>query len=117
MESLLVAAGLGAIGGAAMHGLIGQRDVIGPAEFGHPTAKTLTLAIWHFSTLVWGLAGLGIAASPWLLEAQTRAWAVPAMCLPLAYGAAGNFIITRGRHFGWMVFAAIIVAAVLGARL
>jgi len=31
-----------------------------------------------------------------------------------AFGALGNAIATRGRHFGWMVFSAVVALAVAG---
>ncbi len=72
--------------------------------------------IWQYSPVTWVLIGVFVTISPWVLDARTRAWAVPLACAPILYGIIGNFLVTRGRHFGWMTFATIIVAAALVAQ-
>ena len=111
---LLVGGGLGLIAAAIAHGYLGQTRLIASATFQSRQAKEIVLAIWHFSSASWAACGAIIAASPWLFDDASRKTAVMFACLPVVYGVVGNAWITRGRHFGWKVFAAAITLAMLG---
>lgn len=115
MTPILVAAGLACMSAAVAHGYRGQTRLITPATFADRQAKALVLMIWHFSAAAWAMCGAVIAVSPWLFPNQTRPIAVALACLPLLWGIVGNAWITRGRHFGWKLFGAIVVLALIGA--
>ncbi len=115
MPSILVPVGLLCIAAAAYHGYLGWTRLIAPATFPNSQAKALVGMIWQFSAAVWMVCGGVIALSPWLFDDRVRPWAVVAACVPIVWGIVGNAWVTRGRHFGWKLFASIVVAAVAGA--
>jgi hypothetical protein len=100
---------------AILHGYLGQTRLIAPATFPHGQAKSLVVLIWQFSAAAWAVCGAIIAASPWLFSDEVRPVAVAVACLPLLWGIIGNAWITKGRHFGWKIFAGVVGAAILGA--
>lgn len=117
MPIILVAAGLACIVAALIHGYLGQTRLIAPATFPNRQAKALVGVIWQLSTAIWAVCGAVIAASPWVFDDHTRLAAVLCACLPLGWGIVGNAWVTRGRHFGWKMLAAIVSAAIIGATL
>ncbi|MEG3176836.1 hypothetical protein U1872_11400 [Sphingomonas sp. RB3P16] len=117
MPIILVPAGVACIVAALIHGYLGQTRLIAPAKFPGGQAKALVNVIWQFSTAIWAVCGAIIAASPWLFDDHARPVAVLCACLPLAWGIVGNAWITRGRHFGWKMFAAIVSVAIVGVYL
>jgi hypothetical protein len=117
MTSLLVSAGVACILAAIAHGYLGQTRLIAPAAFAGRQAKALVVLIWQFSAAAWAACGAVIAASPWLFSDATRPAAVAIACLPLLWGVVGNAWITRGRHFGWKLFGAIVLVAAIGAAI
>lgn len=114
---LLILAGVLGVAAGVGHGYLGQTRVIAITTFPSQQAKSLVSAIWQFSATSWALCGVVIGASPWLFSDDTRPIAVTLACLPLCYGLIGNAWITRGRHFGWKLFAMIVILAMLGALL
>ena len=115
MTPILVTAGIACMGAAIAHGYRGQTRLIKLATFANREAKALVSMIWHFSAAASAVCGAVIAASPWLFPDETRPIAVALACLPPLWGIVGNAWATRGRHFGWMVFAGIVVLALVGA--
>ncbi len=117
MTVLLCIAGVLCAAAACVHGYLGETRLIAPATFPNRQAKLLVSAIFQWSTVTWFASGVVIAAAPWLFDDRSRPWAVAAACLPLVWGIVFNAWITRGRHFGWKVCAAIVVLAVSGAAM
>lgn len=117
MALLMVATGIVCVLLSCLHGYLGEAKLIGPAQFPSRQAKRLVSAIWQFSTAMWIVSGLLIAASPWLFPAAWLTLAIALICAPLLFGVIANCIITRGRHFGWMAFLAVILAALALSRL
>ncbi len=115
MEIWMVAVGVLCVAAACVHGYLGETRLIAPSNFPNRQAKQLVSAIWQFSTLAWARCGVLIAVLPWLYVPEHRALGVLLSCIPLVYGIAINAAITRGRHFGWKIFAAIVVAAIAGS--
>jgi len=114
MPVWMFAVGLTCVAVAILHGYLGHAKLIGPTSFATPEAKGLVEAIWQFSTVAWVVSGVIIAASPWIFTAEQRMEYVAMACLPLAYGACANAVITRGRHFGWKLLTMIIAGAIGG---
>lgn len=115
MTSLLVFAGVACMLTAVVHGYLGQTRLIGPATFKGRQAKALVIMIWQFSAAAWAACGGVIAASPWLFSKESRPLAVGLACLPVLWGVVGNAWVTGGRHFGWKLFAVILLLAMAGA--
>ena len=114
---LLCTAGVLCAAAACLHGYLGETRLIAPARFPSRQARLLVSAIFQWSTATWLASGVVIAAAPWWFDDRSRPWAVAAACLPLAWGIVFNAWITRGRHFGWKVLAAIVALALAGAVL
>jgi len=110
-DVILLPIGLICVVASIAHGYLGQTRLIAPAEFPRGWARGFVTMIWQYSTVTWAMIGIFIALSPWLLTDAERRWAIPAACLPILYGVVGNAAISKGRHFGWMLFAVIIAAA------
>lgn len=117
MELLLLPIGIACVVASVAHGYLGQTRLIDPAEFPRGWARGFVSMIWQYSTVTWATIGIFIASAPWLLSDADRVWAVPASCVPIAYGVIGNAIVSKGQHFGWKLFAAIIGAACLVSQL
>ena len=115
MPVILAAAGIACIAASLYHGYLGQSRLIAPATFPNRQAKELVGMIWQFSTATWALCGAIIALSPWLFRDEVRPAIVICACLPLGWGIIGNAWITRGQHFGWKIFVAIVAVAIAGA--
>ena len=77
-------AGALAILAALLHGVLGETRVFARAQIDPSWVRRLVRAVWHCGVVAW------IAA------------------------AIGNALATRGRHFGWMVLAAVTVLALVG---
>lgn len=117
MQFWMFTVGSACVAVAILHGYLGHAKLIGPTTFATPEAKGLVEAIWQFSALVWAASGIVIAASPWIFNAEQRTAYVATACLPLAYGACSNAVITRGRHFGWKLLTIIIAGAIGGTAI
>lgn len=115
MQFWMFAVGSACVAVAILHGYLGHAKLIGPTKFATPEAKGLVGAIWQFSAVAWAASGIVIAASPWIFDAEQRMASIALACLPLAYGACANAVITRGRHFGWKLLVMIIAGAIGGA--
>lgn len=117
MQFWMFIVGSACVAVAILHGYLGHAKLIGPTSFATPEAKGLVEAIWLFSAVAWAASGIVIAASPWIFNAEQRMAYVATACLPLAYGACANAVITRGRHFGWKLLTMIIAGAIGGAAI
>ena len=118
MDNLLLglAGALGVIA-AIVHERLGQTKIIARATFPSPMARSLAKVIWTFSSAVWIAASLVIATSPLWAEGDVRRIVVAAACAPIAWCAAANAAVTRGRHFGWMVLGGVVALAGAGAAI
>lgn len=108
----LIAAGALGAAIAIVHGVLMQRYMINPIQAWFDTgarmngaSKALTPILLHLSTLYWFAGGLAlIAAALWF---DSSAKLATAACVAGLYIPAviGNFIGTRGRHPGWVLYA------------
>lgn len=108
----LFAAGVLGAAIAIIHGVLMQRYMIKPIQgwFNsgarmNAASKALTPILLHLSTLYWFAAGIAlIAAALWF---DTSAKLATACCVAGLYVPAviGNFVGTRGRHPGWVLYA------------
>jgi hypothetical protein len=106
--ALIVAGTLGAAI-ALIHGALMQRYMINPIRNSdarmNAASKALTPILLHLSTLYWFAGGLALIAAALWFDASAKL--AVAACIAALYIPAviGNFIGTRGRHPGWMLYA------------
>ena len=79
-------------------------------------SKRLVPALLHFSTMIWFLGGVALIAAATAFSRDARIATGVLVGSSYLLGAAINFWATRGRHFGWMLYAAAVVLIVLGLR-
>lgn len=64
--------------------------------------------------MAWIGGGVLLIAAPLMASEPARRWIVVTLACVFAFGALGNAWATRGRHFGWMVFSAVVAMAAAG---
>ncbi len=115
MRDLLVqCAGVAAITAAIIHGIIGETKVFARATIEPPRLRNLLRLVWQASTVAWIGGGVLLIAAPLMASEPARHWIIVTLAGVFAFGALGNAWATRGRHFGWMVFSAVVAMAVAG---
>jgi len=113
-DLLLQCAGLAAIAAAVIHGIIGETRVFARATIEPPRLRNLLRLVWQASTVAWIGGGVLLIAAPLMASEPARHWIIVTLACVFAFGALGNAWATRGRHFGWMVFSAVVAMAVAG---
>jgi hypothetical protein len=107
----LQAAGVLAIVVAIIHGAIAEFRVFAKAQIEPRGTRRLLRMVWQASTIDWiGMAVLLIAA-PSIDSPIARRWIIAMAVLVFGYAAIGNAVVSRGRHFGWMLMSAVIALA------
>jgi len=111
--ALQIAGGL-AILAALVHGVLGETRVFPRARIEPRWVERLMRVVWHCGAVAWIGGGVLLIAAPSFGSGSARRWIV--FVLVAVYGAAaiGNAIATRGRHFGWMVLAAVVILTFAG---
>jgi hypothetical protein len=117
----LIAAGILGAGIAVVHGVVMQRYIVSPIEewFGagsrmNTAAKSLVPILLNLTSVYWLVGGVAlIAAALWFNEDAKFATAA---CVAFLYLCAtvGNFVGTRGRHPGWMLYAVSLALIAFG---
>ncbi|MDB5637817.1 MAG: hypothetical protein JWP51_2725 [Bradyrhizobium sp.] len=113
-DLLLQLSGLAAIAAALMHGVIGETRIFPRATIEPPRLRTLIRLVWQAGTVAWIGGGALLVAAPLMGSEPARHWIVVTLACVFAFGALGNAIATRGRHFGWMALSAVVALAVAG---
>lgn len=113
-DLLLQCAGVAAITAAIIHGIIGETKVFARATIEPQRLRNLLRLVWQASTVAWIGGGVLLIAAPLMASEPARHWIVVTLACVFAFGALGNAWATRGRHFGWMVFSAVVAMAVAG---
>ena len=113
-DLLLQAAGVAAIAAAIVHGVLGETKVFPRVTIEPMRLRRLFRLIWQASTVAWIGGGVLLIAAPLMASEPARHWIVVTLACVFAFGALGNAWATRGRHFGWMVFSAVVAMAVAG---
>jgi preprotein translocase subunit SecG len=108
----LIAAGVLGSAIAIIHGVLMQRYMIAPIQTWfdagarmNSASKALTPILLHLTTLYWFAGGLAlVAAALWFGPSAKLA---TSCCVAALYVPAviGNFIGTKGRHPGWVLYA------------
>ena len=113
-DLLLQCAGVAAIAAAAIHGVIGETRVFPRVSIEPLRLRSLFRLVWQAATVAWIGGGVLLVAAPWMASEPARHWIVVTLACVFAFGALGNALATRGRHFGWMVLGAVAAMAVAG---
>lgn len=113
-DLLLQCAGVAAIATAIIHGVLGETKVFPRVTIEPRRLRSLFRLVWQASTVAWIGGGVLLIAAPLMASEPARHWIVVTLACVFAFGALGNAWATRGRHFGWMVFSAVVAMAVAG---
>lgn len=113
-DLLLQCAGAAAIVAAVIHGVIGEARIFPRAIIEPRRLRSLFRLVWQASTVTWIGVGVLLIAAPWMASDPARHWIVVTLSCVFAFGALGNAWATRGRHFGWMIFSAVVAMAIAG---
>jgi hypothetical protein len=113
-DLLLQCSGLAAIAAALIHGVIGETKVLPRLTIEPARLRTLIRLVWQLGTVAWIGGGVLLVAAPLMASEPARHWIVVTMACVFAFGALGNALATRGRHFGWMVLSAVVGLAIAG---
>ena len=108
------AAGCLAVLAAVVHGVLGETKVFANARIEPAGAKLLLRLVWQCSAVAWIGLGVLLIAAPYMASDAARGWIVGAATGTYGLGALANAWATKGRHFGWMVLAAVVVLAIAG---
>jgi hypothetical protein len=111
--ALMIAGGL-AIVAALVHSGIGEAYIFPRARIDPRWVMPVMRAVWHCISVAWIGGGVLLIAAPSVAGGGARRWIV--LVLAAVYGSAaiGNAVATGGRHFGWMMLAAVAVLALVG---
>jgi hypothetical protein len=113
-DLLLQCSGVAAIAAALIPGVLGENRVMPRVTIEPARLRTLFRVVWQVGTVAWIGGGVLLIAAPWMASEPARHWIVVTMACVFAFGALGNALATRGRHFGWMALSAVVVMAVAG---
>jgi hypothetical protein len=107
-------AGALAILAALLHGVLGETRVFPRAQIDPSWVRRLVRAVWHCGVVAWIAVGALLIATPIVAADGARRCIVVTAAAVFGSAAIGNALATRGRHFGWMVLAAVTVLALVG---
>jgi len=113
-DLLLQSAGVAAIVAAIIHGVLGETKVFPRVTIEPARLRRLFRLVWQASTVAWIGGGVLLIAAPLMASEPARHWIVVTLACVFAFGALGNAWATGGRHFGWMVFSAVVAMAIAG---
>jgi hypothetical protein len=122
-DAALALAGVVGSGTTVAHGVLLQRLMVRPLDKllvadKRTTAsiRRLVPALLHFSTISWFLGGLALVAAGTVFGREARLATGLLVGSSYLLGVLINFWATRGRHFGWMLYAAAVVLTAVGLR-
>ncbi len=110
----LTISGLLAIAAGVTHGVLGETKVFARAQITPSGARRLIRAVWLFGVVSWIAIAVLMIAAPHLGSQDARHWIIATSAVTYAFGAVGNAIVTRGKHFGWMLLLVVSGLAVAG---
>jgi hypothetical protein len=113
-DILLQCSGLAAIAAALTHAVIGETRIFPRVTIEPPRLRTLIWLVWQAGTVAWIGFGILLIAAPWMASDPARHWIIVTFAGVFTFAAFGNAWATRGRHFGWVVFSAVVAMAVAG---
>jgi hypothetical protein len=107
----LQAAGVLAILVAIAHGIITELQVFAKARIEPQRIRNVLRGVSQASTVDWIGMGVLLIAAPAFGSQVARQWVVAVAVVAYGYAAAGNAVVTRGRHPGsWLMGVAVALA-------
>jgi len=113
-DFLLQCSGLVAVAVALIHGVLGEVKIFPRVTIEPARSRTLIRLVWQASTVAWIGCGVLLIAAPSMASEPARHWIVVTLACVFAFGALGNALATRGKHFGWIALTAVVALAVAG---
>jgi hypothetical protein len=113
-DILLQVSGVAAIIVALIHGVLSETRIFPRVTIEPQRLRMLFRLVWQMPTVAWIAGGVLLIATPSMASETARHWIVVTLACVFAFGAIGNAVGTRGRHFGWMMLSAVAVMAVAG---
>jgi len=113
-DFLLTSSGVLAIAAGITHGVLGETKVFARAQITPSGTRRLIRAVWLFGVVSWIALAVLVIAAPHLGSQAARHWIVATSAVTYAFGALGNAVGTRGKHFGWMLLLVVSGLAVAG---
>ena len=114
-DTFLMAAGMGGMIIALVHGYLGQTIVLPSFSGGTPPVRRVNQAVFQLSTLYWFAGGIALICAALFMEQGERTIIVAMVSFLYVTGAIGNFWATRGRHPGWFLLALVTGLALIGS--
>ena len=108
--ALAIAGGIGSTV-AIVHGVLTQRLIVRPLVAASKLPRSirqLAAMLLQFSTFNWFIGGLALIAAAFGSGREAKLAVGLLMGSSYLYGAVGNFVATRGRHPGWMLYGAAL---------
>ena len=113
-DLFLYASGTMGLASAFVHGLLGETQVFSRARIEPERLERLIRGVWHCSAVAWAGVAVLLIVAPWMGSQTARHWIVGAAVVVYGFAAIGNVWMMRGRHFGWVGLAIVVVLAVAG---
>lgn len=113
-DLLLQSAGVLGLIASIVHGVLGETAVFAKARIEPERLRRLIRGVWQCSAVAWAGIAILLIAARYMESATARIWIVGVAVAVYGFAAAANAWCTRGRHFGWVVLAAVIVLAMGG---
>ncbi len=111
--ALQIAGALAVLAGL-VHGVLGETRVFARARIEPSWARRLLRIVWQCSAIAWIGGGALLIAAPSFASDSARRWVIFVLAAVYGFAAIGNALASRGRHFGWMVLAAVVILALAG---
>jgi hypothetical protein len=107
-------AGVLAVLAGLLHGVLGETKVFPRAQIEPAWVRRLMRAVWHCGVVGWLAVGALLIAAPSFTADDGRRWIIAVGVAVYGSAAIANALVTRGRHFGWMVLSAVVVLTLMG---
>ncbi|QCI66629.1 hypothetical protein [Phreatobacter stygius] len=113
-DVLLLLSGCLAVAIAITHGVLGETRVFARARIEPPATKLLIHLVWQAGTVAWIGGGVLLICAGWFFVDPARRATILVLAVVFASAALANAWATRGRHYGWMGMALVVVLALAG---
>lgn len=113
-DIVLQLSGVLAVATAITHGVLGETRVFARARIEPPAMKLLIHLVWQAGTVAWIGGGVLLICAGWFFPAPARQATILVLAIVFSAAALGNAWATRGRHFGWMAMAVVVLLALGG---
>lgn len=103
MDHILMQLG-GAIGALVgfIHGYLGEK-MFSRAAIEPPYAKHMARLGWQCGAVAWVAVGVLLIAAAGFESTEARRSVIVTSSVIYLTGAAGNIVVSKGKHFGWVI--------------